>query len=182
MGQYILIGVATNLEIGRKRRSLGDSDDPLKQKEKVLGQLSKRIDLSLFTVNDSKKAIELAIIPELFAAHIHDFLKEQFSMVYGPGDAQAAKALAAIEGKNYTEMMACASSDSPPYYFQRHHSGGYGSTYLLDDYDLGFEMILFFMEGKAMLECYYKLFPYIGALVRKASCNPLKGAVVVDLG
>lgn len=56
------------------------------------------------------------------------------------------------------------------------------STYLLKGYDIGFEMILFFMEGKALLECYYQLFSYIAALVRKASSNPLKGAVLVDLG
>ena len=180
MGAYIMVGVTTKLVIDKKSLE-GNYQGLLKQEHTALELLSEHMDISLFNIVESKKTITLSILPEVFTAHIRDFLQEQCAMIYEPGNAHVAEVLALIEGKSFNDMMSIASSGSPPFYFQRHESYGYRDTYLLKAYDVWFEMIMYFMQGKAVLECYNRLFSYIGALVRKASCNPLKGAVMVDL-
>ena len=53
--------------------------------------------------------------------------------------------------------------------------------YLLKDIDVYTETLVFFMEGKAYLECYWRLFEYMSELIHKASANVLKDTVVIAL-
>jgi hypothetical protein len=177
MGAYIYAGVITELDIERK---IADRNGPRQKWDAMRGSFTAHLDFSLFLIEEKKDSVNLKIRPDLFELHIHDFLREQYSLIYKPDDRSADDALSRIAGLDYNGMME-AASESAPFYFQKLDSEGRAYTCLTREHYIYYEMIMYFMVGKAFVEESCALCSYMAALIRRSTGNPLGGAVLVDL-
>lgn len=173
MGQFLEVSIAMRLIVSKTDRRWSKSYTM----EQIKAELGKMINLDLYELEKEDDAyLHWQIKKDVFAENIYEFLLEQ-SLLYDRTLPQDLAKL--LQTKDYDQILETAK-DKRYCEFQMVDSIG-EYHYLMENVQVYGETILFFMEGKAYLECYYKLFRYMGNLIRRASQNKLKDTVVIAL-
>lgn len=173
MGQFLEVGIAIKLIVSKKDKRWA-KDYTIEQIQEELG---KCINLALYDLEkEDEEYLYWQIKRNIFAENVGAFLAEQ-SLLWGGALPEELTALLAT--KDYDQIIEVAQDKS---YCEFQMIDGIGQfNYLMEHVKVYGESIAFFIEGKAYLECYYNLFKYMNNLIRHATKNELKDAVVLSL-
>lgn len=176
MGQYIGFGIATKITVKKANSRTWH----LSTKDELLEKLKKNIDLKIFDVTEDDDYLFLEIKHELFEKNIVQFISEQLHKIDEKNYHDDLEELKELNGKSYEELLRKVHKG----YFQFLEGNKFTNdvSYLINDgSDCYADIIMYFCEGKAILECYSDLFTYIRNLIIKSSDNPLKEAAIVTM-
>ncbi|MGL6106973.1 hypothetical protein, partial [Romboutsia sp.] len=174
MGQYILAAVCHKIKISKKeitKYNLELSD--------VLETLEKRISISCYDITEDENKYILKAKEEIFTPqNLASFIKEQGMIFNGNNIEEIHDEVITL--KNYEEIVDLASEK--PYESFQEHKGTY-NVRCKSWYDCSVEVdaIVFFMVGKAYIECYNKLFNYLKELIKCSSKYEITGLMDVFL-
>ena len=178
MGQYLMIGVATELQfeqdvLARFRVSA----------EEVRDMLNRDLDMSLFTLAETGETARFTIRPDILVPQLHPFLSEQLALYCSPIDTLAENALRAVAACHTADDLTALAEEKRHVHFQ-------SSDLLYASLDVGkyhpmryqCTMFLYVVIGKVYMEVYNDLFRYMQKLIRKTSTvGAIAGAVRVFL-
>ena len=179
MGQYIGCGIATKLTV-RKKSDRTWNELP---REELLNILSKQLDLSIFSVAEDDEYLYLTVKEELLENNILSFINEQLLKINSKYYKDDLDKLKKLKGKKYQDLLEEAEDGSISS-FDLMEGNKYSNnvSYLTNgDHECYADTIVYFCEGKVLMECYYHLFKYMRKLIIEGSKNPIKNAVMVAL-
>lgn len=181
MGTYIQIGICTEVRL--------DKAAPAAAKltlDEAVGWLQREyVDLSIFDRHDAADEIRWTLPAKLLEEGLVPFLRAQYALLGdggGPKDAEAILERIAQAGTR-DGILALAKEKSIPY-FQRNTIRDYAS---LASPSRGrprveTEILIYLVEGKAIMEQYRSLFGYVEALIHRQRGEwPIAAAVKVFL-
>lgn len=167
MGQYLGLGIATNIKID-KRSSMFTITT-----EEITRELKNRLDVSLYDIEESERYITLELKKSVLLDNLKDFLLEQLNLSNTP--IENMEIFEILESKD--EKRLFAELDRRRWH-ELQLSAGY-SYYLTGGADVQykFHSLVFFVNGKCDMECSYSLFDYLCNSIKKSSNNILKGTL-----
>ncbi|MGL5151859.1 MAG: hypothetical protein ACRC7N_14930 [Clostridium sp.] len=161
MGQYISFTLTHNIKVSKENLQRYNIS-----KEEILKSLDKEFDTTLYDLIEFEEYFELRAKEELFNKNtLKGFLKEQFELFNCTEDELFDK----LDSLDSYEDIVNFAEDKPFCNFQEQtgvygvRCGGWNSFRV---HTMG---IIFFLEGKAYLECYDEMFNYIRRLIVKSS-------------
>jgi len=84
MGRYLAVGVSTTIKITKTKNEWGNFEENIdleKEKNNILQELNKLLDVSKYKVKYDDKRIYLELEPEHYNNNIHDLLQELTSLL-----------------------------------------------------------------------------------------------------
>lgn len=180
MGAYLSCGIAKSIAIDKKQRFCGKYE-----KEEILEEIKKEIDLNIYDIKETENAIYLELKPKIFEENAVAFVKEQLekrnlNKDYVKEDLEKIKKL---EGKDYEELIEAAKEKScRPFQLIEGCILTNDISYISDSkFEIHADIIIYIMDGKAIMECYSDLFYYLRKTIMNESNNPIKSSVVLTL-
>ena len=175
MGQYVQAGICNKVIIYK---------DELEGKvtyEELIEGMNKELNLELYNISDEENTYVFSLKSELLDKDkLIEFLKEQYDLC----DLDTASTQEVIDKlkkvNNSDEIINLAKEKK--YQNFCYNSYIYGNIYCTKwQYRVmvQYELVLYLIEGKIMMECYYDFLKYIENLIRKNSKNELNSAVKV---
>ena len=162
MGQYILFSINHQLKVSKK-----DLENQKIDKDEMLEALSKEVSLSCYEMKEFETYYEFRAKESVFNSRLlADFLKEQFSFFEC---LEEDEILSHIKSTSSYEGIVNLARNKSSQWFQELKTCDKIRCGFWKSFYVSIEGIIFFMEGKAYLECYDSLFSYIEALIRKTS-------------
>lgn len=179
MGQYIYAAITHNVKIMKKELEKYHID-----KNNLMEYMKNEIDLSCFDFIEFDDYVEFRAKENIFnSQELAGFIKEQSLLFNDRKDTieeVEELSLKLKELSQYDEIVELAKTKS--YCNFQELSGIYSINYGFRSYfSAEVKSILFFMEGKAYLECYDSLFKYIEVLIKKSSNYTLSNMVKLYL-
>ena len=173
MGQFLQMSVAHTLQVSKKESGW----NKVYSKEEILESMKDYFDLELYDAKEHDSYIELTLKRNILEENLKDFLLEQRALF--EAEEIRNEVMEALESKNLDKIFELTAKRR---YFEIQDCSGisyFGSD--LRGVKIGYRGFLYFIEGKAYMECYYSLFSYMLNMLKLSSKNPLKGAVMPDL-
>lgn len=174
MGQYIQIGIIYEATIPKKNIKWSGNYTY----DAILDALSKHVNLDLFDITDTTDAVHLTIKNHLLLNNIKPFLLEQYT--FRSSHTLDNKLIQLPDNQTYDELINNVECK----YYKYLQPMKDHTWYLVDNLDTNvhFKALGFFLEGKAYIECYRNLLDYMLNLIKHSTDNPLKGALVAEIG
>lgn len=164
MGQFIFAGVTHSITIKKSELEKYNID-----KNGLIKSLDNEIDISCYDLIDFDDYIEFRGKEDIFNPNtLAGFIKEQ-CVLFQTDTKKIEEIYNTVNSlTSYEEIVRCAKPK--PYANFQEHSGKYSVKYGYWDYfSVEIKSIIFFIEGKAYLECYGDLFDYMTGLIKKSS-------------
>ena len=169
MGTYMACGIATEIAVLTK----------YEDKDEVLKELSKKINLDLYEITKDDSEIILDMKKEIL-----EQLKYCRNTNKKEEEKEEEENLKKLKGLKYDELMQIAE-DGDIYCFRLFEGNRASSciSYLTDlnDVTIYCDMVHYVLDGKAFLECWYDMFYYIRNCMINSSTSPIKSSLVVDI-
>ena len=183
MGQYLTIGIVTELRISKERARQQASATP----EEVKDALQKSFNKSgIYSLEEDEDAVWLALKPEIAESEWVEFLQDFYELRYP--DPQRREGMVDMEQiksrKSLQEWMDYAAEKA-------------NQAYQLDTYvycstpfprgwtnslETSTEQIILSLDGKILMECFKDLFDFFGSLIKeKLSRYRLSESLLVSI-
>lgn len=179
MGQYIQIGICTEFSLCRPEVLRAEvSDDEIEQ-----ATCQQSIDLSLFERAHSPEALRWKLRRPLVEDGLVAFLQSQWTLAQGAPAAEQQQLLARLSVVRAYDDILRVIEDEGSWMLQRDRHQvpltiGRWRRRIRGEA----AVLIYFTEGKALLECYTGLFRYIEKLIaRQRAEHPLAAAVSAAL-
>ncbi len=180
MGAYVSCGIAKSIEIEKKGRHYGNY-----KVDEILEEVGKEIDLNIYDIKETERAIYLELKPKIFQENAVPFIKEQLEKRNLKKDytKEDLKKLKDLEGKSYEELIEIAEEKScRPFQLIEGCILTNDISYISDSkFEMHADIIIYILDGKAFMECYSDIFYYFRKTIIDGSNNPIKSSVVITL-
>lgn len=170
MGQYIQVGICYKFNVMKK-----DLIECNMSKDDLIEVMGKKVDINCYNIEESNEEYSFKIIDELLSnLELISFLKEQYKFFGVDDSEQIFNDINKLNG--YHDIVKFA--DRKPYQnFQESRNVedirfGYWKSFTVK-----YNNILFFINGKAYMECYNDLLMYIENLIKHKNSHKISGAV-----
>jgi len=174
MGTYLCAGICTKIQIVKK-----DMTSKKITLEEIIEDLQREIELGLFDKEEDEDTIYWSIKRKYIEYGLIDFLKSQYEIYNKKGDYY--EYYREIEkAKTFGKILKLAKKPLG----QNFHSLHRPSYLMIDrnwkDINVYYDIIVFFMDGKIIMECYRDIFHYFEHMIRlQKDKYPVAGAVKV---
>ena len=182
MGQYIIIGTATNIYA---KNSSQYSTYNLEQIKQIL---SKKLNLNLYDIMEDEDQIRLSIKPKIFSENILSLLQNEYEVLGIDITNEYNKELfEKIKHTPYNQLLDEIEDKNINTYNFQFLEGYYfvnnDISYIANERDLTVcaDIVAFYLSEKAFLEAHYDLFGYLRNKIIKTMDNPLKDNVFITL-
>ncbi len=179
MGQYILATVCHKLTIPKEALIKNNIE-----KEEMLKEISKSVNINCYNIEEDDLNYTFKAKEEIFTPkNLAGFIKEQ-GQIFKEDDEdndieEVYNKVSTLQ--TYEEIVRLA--DEKPYQsFQSFKEIYRVRCGFWKDFIVKADTIIFFMEGKADLECYSRLFTYMKNLIKKNSEFEISEMVEIFLG
>ncbi len=176
MGRYLACGIAIKMVIENERAG--------EDKDKILKDLGKKVDLDLYEITDKDSNIILTMKKELLEKYAVDCILEQLEYCREKYKKEEKEKVKKIKGLKYDELMKSAKEDHI-YSFELFEGSHFSSdiSYLLEfsRANIFCDMIYYVIDGKVDFECWYEMFTYFRSCIIKSSTSPLSSSLVIDI-
>lgn len=81
MGRYLALGVATTIQLSKKKNYWVKNYNLLENKQEIMDELNDLVDVSKYDCKELENKIILTMKPECFNDNIHDLIKELYPMI-----------------------------------------------------------------------------------------------------
>ncbi|MFD0717446.1 hypothetical protein [Paenibacillus sp. GCM10027626] len=172
MGKYIQLGICHRITVYKEEL------EELKLTESDLTKkLNESMDMSLFTCNDDGNQLCYSLQDEVLMEQLPDFLRSQYSL-YPAKEAEEAfrSVLLKISQKESAAEIIELANEKSSAYFQSSHVYNFIETAFRKRLRIDLSLMLLFVEGKIIMECYTDFLRYLENLVRSNSKLPIAGA------
>lgn len=165
MGTYLAVGVRVKMSVQK---------DELTESKVTPEQLVKSYyegpDAELWEYHEENNVVKILLKPSLLQSQLYGFLDAQFDLMNlrNLDKKEAEETLHSVHAcKSYEEILDFAESGRSPF-LQRSRNMDY---YYLNEWRsqyirIYYEMLIFLMEGKVMMESYKTAFEYLTSLLR----------------
>lgn len=165
MGQYLQMGICYQMEIDKKRLDkLGITF------EKLTNELKKQFDLSLYELNETQDEIIFEIKESVVLAQLQEFMKFQYSLYpqEKPYVDCFKSAMETIGGlSSFQEIVEVAEEKKFPC-FQSNVLTDEVKVSVWNSLSVGISMLVFFVEGKIIMEGYNSFLRFIENNIRES--------------
>ncbi|MNW32966.1 hypothetical protein D3C74_99190 [compost metagenome] len=169
MGQYLQMGICHQMLIGK--REIGKTTIA-----KIKDELGKLVDLELFDFEESEANVSFIIKESVVQEQLHMFLSEQFALYEQSYAEDFSELLSEIEKRqSLVEIIEMAEEKEFRFF---HNSEVYDYVDITPWSRICVEtsLMLFFFEGKLLMESYNSFLRYLEKLVRSNSSQAISGA------
>ncbi len=176
MGTYILFTINHKIIVQKKDLSVENITF-----EEMLNGLNLKFQMSHYQMIEQNNHYEFQAKESVFnSEQLLKFLKEQYSFFTVEKQHKEEIFQELSKASNYNEMIQLVEKCSYPCFqsdttYENIRCGGWKR------FRITLEGIVFFIEGKAYLECYEELFTYIESLIKKTSQYEISQLVKVVL-
>ena len=178
MGQYIIIGTATEIYVRKESRYSTYNIEQIKE------ILSKKLNLSLYDITEDEKYVYLLIKSKILSENIIDLLQNEYKIL---GIDINNELFEKIKSTPYNQILNEIQSRHLNTYNFQFLKGTYHTSndisYIDNDGDLEIyaDIIAFYLSEKVILESHYDLFDYLRDKIVKATDNALKDDIFITL-
>lgn len=170
MGQYIQVGICYKFNVTKK-----DLIDCGMSKDDLIDVIGKKVDINCYNIEETNEEYSFKIKEDLLSnLELISFLKEQYNF-FGVDDSEEIfNNINKLKG--YDEIVKFANR-KPYENFQQSINleeirFGPWKTFLVK-----YNNIIFFINGKAYMECYNDLLMYIEKLIKNKNTHKISGTV-----
>ena len=180
MGRYLNCGIATKITILKNKYFSIEKYS----KDKILEEMEKELDLSIFNVEENDEEVILNIKEEILENNIVDFINEQLNDLKNRDKyiKEALEKLQEIKGLSFSEIMETAYNKN--IYVLQYLEGclvANDISYITKKFIIYADVISYIGNGKIFMEECYNIFYYIRNLIIKSSKNPIRTAAVITI-
>ncbi len=183
MGQYINVGVATDIYITKGYKEELTVDQ-------IKNIISKEMNIDIYNFEDEGNLFHLTLKPELFSKNILKLLEDEYKFIgYEKDKKEVNDVLEQIKNIPEDEILGELKEKNIDSWCCQFLEGYYMSDigYILEHsyriYGLHAyaDMVVYFYSGKVILEEYYYFLKYTRNKIIASMDNPLKDAIFVSI-
>ncbi len=174
MGTYLCAGICTKIQIVKK-----DMTSKKITLEEIIEDLQREIELGLFDKEEDEDTIYWSIKRKYIEYGLIDFLKSQYEIYNKKGDY--SEYYREIEkAKTYEKILELAKKPSGQYFHRLQRPVDLRINKRWQHINVYYDLIVFLMEGKILMECYEYIFHYFEYMIRlQKDKYPITGAVKI---
>ncbi|MBT2282212.1 hypothetical protein J7E78_01425 [Paenibacillus polymyxa] len=169
MGQYLQMGICHQMLIGKREIEKTTI-------EKIKGELGKLINLELFDLEESEENISFIIKESVVQEQLHMFLSEQFSLYDQSYAEDFSELLLEIEKRQSLVEIIELAEEKEFRFFKNSEVYDYVDITPWSRIRVETSLMLFFFEGKLLMESYCSFLRYLENMVRVSSSQAISGA------
>ena len=179
MGQYIQAGICHRIKIRNT-----DIERYNVSFEQVKEALSKTISLDLYEINEVENGYIFELKDSILEnGELVNFLSEQYELLCLDAEHNSRKIIDDLKALSSAADIIALANKKMYQHFQA--SRVYDNIYCTiwrHNVMVEYEMMIFMLEGKVMMECYSRFLKYVEGLIKKNSSYQLNGAIKVIIG
>lgn len=170
MGQYIQVGICYKFNVMKE-----DLIECNMSKDDFIKIMDEKIDIDCYNIEESHKEYEFKIKDEVFTnVELNSFLKEQYSFFEVDDSDEIFNDINKLNG--YDDIVGFAERKPYENFQQSNNVEDVSFTYW-KSFSVKYKNIIFFMNGKAYMECYNDLLRYMEKLIKNKNTHKISGTV-----
>lgn len=175
MGTYLCTGICTKIQIEKKH-----IESKKVTMEEIVKELQTEIDIELFdNVEDEEGIICWSIKKKYIENGLIDFLRSQYE-IYDKGNDYSKYYREIEKAKTYENILKLAKKPLGPYFQHLQRPSDLSIDKGWKYIDIYYDIIVFFLDGKIIMECYGDIFHYFEYMIRlQKDKYPIAGAVKI---
>ncbi|WDM21283.1 hypothetical protein [Paenibacillus polymyxa] len=175
MGQYLQMGICHQMLIEKK----GIGKTKIEEIERELGKL---VDLRLFDFKETEDIFSFTIMESVVKEQLQNFLKDQFALYDQSYKEDFCSVLSEVAQKQSLEQIVGLAKEMEFRFFQYSDVTDHVAISPWSRVCVETSLMLFFFEGKILMEGYNSYLRYLEKLVRASSRQAISGAFRTFIG
>lgn len=173
MGQYIQLGICCKATISKRQMEESVTY------EQLIEEMNKEINLDLYDITEDEEEYVFILKNEnLKKGDLIKFLQEQYELCYAEKD-DVKEIIDILEKTDNSNDIISIAKEKKYQNFQ-YNDYVYENIYCTKwrhRISVQYELIVYFIQGKILMECYYDFLRYIENIISKNSSNKLSSTV-----